>query len=197
MKADVLSVREMIEDDIDLITQYFLTADSTFLKNMGVDIKKVPQKEEWRKILSEQLYHPYTQKKSYCIIWQLNDKPVGHSNVNKIIFEEEAYMHLHIWNADVRKKGMGTELVKKTLLYFFRNLKLKRLFCEPNAFNIAPNKTLEKSGFIFVKNYVTIPGWLNFEQPVNLWELTYDDFKEIQTHSIKRMNSTSIKRWNS
>lgn len=106
-------------------------------------------------------------------------------------------MHLHIWNADVRKKGMGTELVKKTLLYFFRNLKLKRLFCEPNAFNIAPNKTLEKSGFIFVKNYVTIPGWLNFEQPVNLWELTYDDFKEIQTHSIKRMNSTSIKRWNS
>lgn len=53
MKADVLSVREMIEDDIDLITQYFLTADSTFLKNMGVDIKKVPQKEEWRKILSE------------------------------------------------------------------------------------------------------------------------------------------------
>ena len=197
MKADVLSVREMIEDDIDLITQYFLTADSTFLKNMGVDIKKVPQKEEWRKILSEQLYHPYTQKKSYCIIWQLNDKPVGHSNVNKIIFEEEAYMHLHIWNADVRKKGMGTELVKKTLLYFFSNLKLKRLFCEPNAFNIAPNKTLEKSGFIFVKNYVTIPGWLNFEQPVNLWELTYDDFKEIQTHSIKRMNSTSIKRWNS
>jgi len=73
-------------------------------------------------------------------------------------------MHLHLWNAASRKKGIGSQLVKMSLKYFFENLKLKRLFCEPYALNPAPNKTLEKTGFDFVKEYITIPGAFNFEQ---------------------------------
>lgn len=180
MSENILSVREIQEKDIDHIVQYFLNADSAFLIKMGVDLKKVPPKDEWIKMLSDQLDQPYEEKKSYCIIWQVDDKPIGHSNVNKIIFGVEAYMHLHIWTVDVRKKGMGTELVKKTLPYYFENLKLKKLYCEPNAFNVAPNKTLEKAGFQFVKKHITTPGWLNFEQPVNLWELSNDKFNELK-----------------
>ena len=180
MFENILSVREIQENDIELIAKYFLSADSSFLIRLGVDINKVPNKEKWRKLLSEQLSQSYEEKKSYCIIWQVNDKPVGHSNVNKIIFGEEAYMHLHLWNADVRKKGAGPAFVKMTLPYYFKKLKLKKLYCEPNAFNTAPNKTLEKVGFQFVKTHVTTPGWLNFEQPVNLWELSYEIIKELK-----------------
>lgn len=180
MSENILSVREIQEKDIDHIVQYFLNADSAFLIKMGVDLKKVPPKDEWIKMLSDQLDQPYEEKKSYCIIWQVDDKPIGHSNVNKIIFGVEAYMHLHIWTVDVRKKGMGTGLVKKTLPYYFENLKLKKLYCEPNAFNAAPNKTLEKAGFQFVKKHITTPGWLNFEQPVNLWELSNGKFNELK-----------------
>jgi hypothetical protein len=35
-------------------------------------------------------------------------------------------------------------------------------------------------GFAFVKKYITIPGKLNFEQPVNRWELSYDSFKSMK-----------------
>jgi RimJ/RimL family protein N-acetyltransferase len=180
MNESILSVREMQQRDIESIANYFLHADSTFLINMGVDLAKVPARDEWVKMLSEQLRQSYKEKRSYCIIWQVDNKSIGHSNVNKIIFGEEAYMHLHIWTGDVRKKGIGTELVKKTLPYYFKNLKLKKLYCEPNAFNAAPNKTLEKVGFQFVKNHVTTPGWLNFEQPVNLWELSYEKFMQME-----------------
>lgn len=173
-----ISVREMHEEDIDLIIQYWLTADNVFLNKLGVDVNKVPAKDAWRKILSEQMTQSFEQKQSYCIIWLVDDKPVGHSNVNKIIFGEEAYMHLHIWYEDVRKKGSGLAFIKKTLPYFFENMQLKKLYCEPNALNTAPNKTLEKAEFQFVKNHVTTPGWLNFEQPVNLWELSYERFKD-------------------
>ncbi len=34
-----------------------------------------------------------------------------------------------------------------------------------------PNWTLPKIGFCLVKTYTTTPGFLNFEQEVNQWEM--------------------------
>lgn len=64
-----------------------------------------------------------------------------------------------------------------TLSYFFEKLELKKIYYEPYALNTAPNKTLKKAGFEFVKKYVTTPGFLNFEQDVNQWQMTYEKFK--------------------
>jgi RimJ/RimL family protein N-acetyltransferase len=178
MNQPFLSVREIQQTDIESITQYWLKADTAFLTGMGVDLSKMPSKEEWITMLTEQLTHSYPEKKSYCTIWQVDNEPIGHCNVNKIKFGEEAYMHLHVWNNEFRKKGMGAELVKMSLPYFFENLQLKKIYSEPYVLNPAPNKTLEKAGFRFIKEYITIPGFLNFEQPVNLWELTYEQFKK-------------------
>ena len=177
MGEQTLSVREMQETDIPLIIGYWMEADPSFLEGMGVDLGKLPSKEEWMKMLGQQLEQSYEEKKSYCMIWLVNGEAVGHSNVNKIIYGDEAYMHLHLWNTGERKKGFGVELVKKTLPYFFENLGLKKLLCEPYSLNPAPNKTLEKIGFTFIKQYVTTPGWINFEQPVNRWELSLESYK--------------------
>ena len=167
----ILSVREIEPSDIKLITDYWINANEEFLKSMGADINKIPAKEEWNQMLLEQLDQPYHEKKSYCTIWMNNGEPVGHCNVNKIIFGEEAYMHLHLWNDVNRQKGTGVEFVKMSIPWFFINLDLKILYCEPYASNPAPNITLQKIGFTFVKEYRTIPGYLNFEQPVKLWKL--------------------------
>lgn len=174
-----LSVIEIQKWDIDLITSYWLDADPEFLLNMGVDLDKVPGREEWRAMLMEQIDQPYSAKKSYCLIWQVDKIPVGHSNVNKIVFGKEAYMHLHLWNEEVRKMGYGSRFVKMGLPYFFEHLKLQTLYCEPYALNQAPNNLLEKIGFEFIKSYTCIPGWLNFEQEVNLWEMTREKFVEL------------------
>ena len=179
MKRALLTVRELTKTDIPLLINYWLDADNTFLTGMGVELAKMPTQEEWEKMLTEQLAQSYNEKKSYCIIWLLNDEPVGHCNVNKIIFGEEAFLHLHMWNANDRQKGSGAAFVKMALPYFFTNLEVKKIYCEPYTLNPSPNKTLEKIGFTFVKKYITIPGWLNFEQPVNLWELSYADYKKL------------------
>ena len=146
------------------------------MQSMGVDLAKIPSRNDLVEMISQQLTQPYHEKKAYAIIWLLNKKPVGHCNVNKIVFGEEATLHLHIWKQDERQKGIGTELVKRTLPLFFNNLQLKKLWCEPYALNPAPNKTLEKVGFEFVKEYVTVPGALNLEQPVKQWLMTRDIF---------------------
>jgi len=167
----MLSVREIQSPDIDLITDYWLGANPAFLEGMGVDRSKMPSREQWQEMLMAQLGQAYPEKQSYCTIWELDGVAVGHCNVNKIVFGEEAYMHLHMWQPSAREKGLGTAFVQLSLPYFFRNLALQRIYCEPYALNPAPNKTLEKLGFQLLKSVVTTPGWLNFEQAVHVWVL--------------------------
>lgn len=168
---EALSVRELSAQDIPKITEYWLGASPEHLLGMGVDLSKLPSREEWEAMLSEQLSQPYAEKKSFCIIWESGGQAVGHCNINKIQFRKEAYMHLHLWRSEFRQKGLGQKLARLTLPHFFEQYQLEILYCEPYAHNPAPNKTLGKIGFRFLKTHVTTPGWINFEQEVNLWGL--------------------------
>jgi RimJ/RimL family protein N-acetyltransferase len=177
MNDPTLAAREITEQDIDALVNYWFNATPDYLRSMGADPAKLPEREQWRNMLTEQIDLPYEQKQSYCTIWTVDGKAVGHSNVNKIVFGEEASMHLHLWNADTRAKGFGANLVKRSLPWFFEKLKLKNVYSEPYALNPAPNKTLPKAGFEFVKEYTTTPGSINFEQPVKLWNMSEERFR--------------------
>lgn len=167
-----LHVREVKESDFELIVQYWLGSSAQHLTAMGVDLEKLPTREQLLQMLSEQVCQPYGKKTSYALIWEMDSNPVGHCNVNKIVFGKEAHMHLHMWDAENRQKGMGRQLVELSLPFFFNNLKIDVLYCEPYSLNTAPNRTLENVGFGLVKEYVTTPGYLNFEQPVKRWRIT-------------------------
>lgn len=175
----MLSVRELQHHDIPLLLNYWFTAEDAFLTGMGVDLAKMPVPEQFKNMLIQQLDTPIEQRKSYCIIWLIDGNPVGHSNTNPTIFGEEAKMHLHLWHSAERRKGAGTAFLKLTLPLFFNNLKLQTLWCEPYALNPAPNRTLEKAGFEFVKEYITTPGFINFEQPVKQWKMSVSKFKQL------------------
>lgn len=174
-----LYVREIELKDINLLADYWLKADPDFLVGMGVDLQKLPTREQLTKMLTTQINLPINQKSSYALIWELDGKQIGHSNVNGIEFGEQATMHLHLWKSNTRRKGIGSEFVKKSLPLYFEKLEIKNLFCEPYAINPAPNKTLKKVGFEFEKKYTTIPGSLNFEQEVNRWKMTKHKFEKL------------------
>ena len=174
-----LSVREMNQHDIDSLLNYWFNSPREHLTGMGVDITKIPAPGQFEQYLTDQLNTPIEKRISYCIIWQVDGRPIGHSNTNPTTFGEQAYMHLHIWSPSTRKKGLGAAFVKMTLPFYFEKLQLKKLYCQPYGLNPAPNKTMEKAGFDFVKEYETIPGPMNFEQVVKLWEMTAERFHEL------------------
>lgn len=178
MTDNNLSIRPIQASDIPFISEYWLNSSEDHLVGMGVDLNKMPKKEDFEKMVLNQISLPIEEKKTYALIWLFEDKPIGHCNVNQIEFGEQAYMHLHLWQSKNRKKGIGTQLVKGSIKHFFEELKLKQLFCEPYAHNPAPNKTMEKLGFQFIKTHTTIPGSINFEQEVNLWRITKDQIVE-------------------
>jgi len=175
----MLKVRPIQNEDIKYIADYWTCSSDEHLIKMGVDLAKRPQKKDLIRFLETQLKIPLNSKTSYALIWTLDDNAIGHCNVNQIEYSEQAFMHLHLWDTKKRKKGLGTQLVKLSLPYFFNDLKLEKLFCEPYALNTAPNRTLEKIGFKFIKEYVTIPGSINFEQPVKRWCLNKSDFESL------------------
>ena len=176
---DSLSVRESDINDYEKVIDYFLKSDKAFLTNMGVDISKLPSRAEWLRILTADLSLDPESRQFFYVIWLLGNTAIGHSNINKIIYGEEAYMHLHLWEAHIRRKGIGYRLLKDTLPLYFNTYRLKNLYCEPSASNPAPNNTLKKLGFEFIKSYDTIPGWINYYQTVNRWGLTDKKFKLI------------------
>lgn len=172
-----LSVREIKESDFESIVDYFLKADKDFLSGMGVDTCKLPQREEWLKLLSDEYQQPIENKKIFYVIWTLSNEPIGHSNINKIIYGQQAYMHIHLWHSGKRQKGMGSEFIKMSLPYYFDNFKIIKLYCEPYALNPAPNRALDKSGFDFIGQHETVPGPLNFHQLVNKWCLDLNKYQ--------------------
>ena len=174
-------IREVDSSDFDLIINYFLDADHNFLRSMGVEPKKLPTVDIWRKHLLDDLERDNTNKRFYYLIWDIDELPVGHSNINKIVFGQEAFMHLHVWNKEHRRKGNGTYFVSKSISVYFEKFELQNLYCEPYAFNPAPNKTLARIGFELVKQYETKPGLINFQQPVNRWILTREIWRLINS----------------
>lgn len=105
------------------------------------------------------------------VLWKTDEIPIGFSVADRIIYRQEAYMHLHILSGGQRNTGNGTACVRETVKIYFSALQLQRLFCEPNAFNIAPNRTLQRAGFKYVKTHNTVPGAINYHQAVTRWVL--------------------------
>ena len=172
----MIAIREITNEDVPLLLDYWFTADHHFLTDMGVDVSKLPERAPFGKMLESQIQAAYPDKKAYALIWLLDGKPVGHSNLNPVVYGDHGWMHLHMWNAENRKKGMGEQFVRLCLPLYFRNFNLQELYCEPYALNPAPHKVIERVGFEFEKEYLTVPGSINFEQPVKRWTLSRHRF---------------------
>ena len=179
-----LTVRELQLSDIENIVDYFVLADIDFLAGMGADKSKLPEREEWIKLLESEYQKPFNSKEFYYIIWSLDNQAIGHSNINNIEFGKSATMHLHLWNIEKRENGLGLYFLKQTLPYYFKNFNLERLICEPNSKNIAPNKVLVKIGFELVRTYATTPGWINLHQIVNRYEFKKEQWKFLSNTTI-------------
>ncbi len=173
-----VSIRPLQQSDIPLLADYWASSTEAHLIGMGADPAKLPARDQLAENFRKTLELPVKERPSYAVIWLIDGLPSGHSNVNKLTFGDHGSMHLHLWNNPNRRRGMGTDLVKLSIRHFFEVLQLKTLYCEPYALNPAPNNTLPKAGFKFIKTYRCTPGSINFEQEVNRYRITREMLEE-------------------
>jgi RimJ/RimL family protein N-acetyltransferase len=164
-----LVVREMQPAEVGLRIDYFHDSSDDYLTMLGVDRASLPSRAAWRSDYADDFALPVEKRGGVALIWELDGDIVGFSSADRIVFGEEAYMHLHIISPQLRQKGFGVEFVKESALYYFRTLQLDRLYCEPNAFNTAPNRTVQRAGFRYQFTHEARPGPINFRQSTTRW----------------------------
>ena len=162
-------VREMADSEFDIVIDYFHKSTPEFLETLGVDPSRLPAPDHWRERFQRERSRPVEKRGWLLVTWLSDNRPFGFSSSDKIAYGEQANMHLHVVDPERRNQGFGVECVRRSAEIYFERLKLKRLFCEPYAFNVAPNRTLQRAGFKYVKTYMTVPGPLNFHQAVTRW----------------------------
>jgi RimJ/RimL family protein N-acetyltransferase len=164
-----LQVREMRSEETSLVIDYFHSSTPEHLEMLGVDPTRLPPKEAWASMFKLQNDLPISERKGFFVTWLEAGRAIGFSSCDKIVFGRQANMHLHVTEPTQRQRGIGAECVRRSVDIYFRKLEIKQLFCEPNAFNIGPNRTLQRAGFKYLKTHMTVPGPLNFHQAVNRW----------------------------
>jgi RimJ/RimL family protein N-acetyltransferase len=168
----------MALEEVGLVIDYFHGATPEHLEKMGVDPTRLPGRSDWRARYVAEYGKPIPDRSVLLVIWELDEKPVGFSTSEKIVYGQRAHMHLHIVDPQLRGSGVGSAALPETIELYFSALKLKRLFCEPNAFNVAPNRALQRVGFRYVKTYMTVPGPLNYHQAVSRWVFEEHQLRE-------------------
>ena len=164
-------VRPMRIEEIDIRIDYFHDASDEYLSKLGIDRVLLPDRDAWRAYYEEDFARSPAERETHNLVWELDGRIVGLSAVDHIEFGAEAFMHLHVLEEDRRRQGLGTEFVRLSVDEYFRALELKRVYCQPNAFNVAPNRTLQRAGFRYVFTKEMQPSALNFPQPITRWVL--------------------------
>jgi RimJ/RimL family protein N-acetyltransferase len=166
-----LTVREMELAEVAVRIDYFHNATDDHLRTLGVDRALLPSRAAWHEFYELDYARPIRDRVSYSLLWEFADEIVGFSSVDQTRFGTDAFMHLHILNPTQRRGGMGAQFVQKSAATYFRVLELRQLFCQPNAFNVAPNRTLQRAGFRYVCTKHMTPSPINSPQAVTRWVL--------------------------
>jgi len=102
-----LRVRPMGVEDLDVRIRYFQDATDEHLQLIGVDRSKLLALGEWRRSFEEDLARPVAARTDHGLIWEADGEPVGFSTADRIVFGDQAYMHLRSRPAAAPATGPG------------------------------------------------------------------------------------------
>ena len=158
-------------DDFQGMIDYFLGGDEAFKRGMGIEPGKLLSRVDWLRSALEDFERPDAQKQRFCIAWCQAEHVVGHSSISHIEYGQSAHCHLHLWNPALRGAGLGPKFLRQSIDIYFNRFELKVLASEPYAHNPGPSSLLPKLGFRQVRQYITTPTSMCFEQLVTRFEL--------------------------
>jgi RimJ/RimL family protein N-acetyltransferase len=169
--AGTIDVRELAADEMDVRIRYFHDASDEHLDLMGVDRALLPPPDEWAARYAADAALPRDERTTASLAWELDGDVVGFASLDRITYGDEAFFHLHLLEPGRRRRGLGAPFVRLSAARFVELFALRRLLSEPNAFNVAPHRALQRAGFRYVLTHVTTPGAFNPPQPVTRWVL--------------------------
>ena len=100
-----LTVREMTDSEFELVIEYFYKSTPEFLETLGVDPTRFPSPDSWRERFQRERARPIQRRTWLIVTWLADNQPLGFSTSDKIVYGEQANMHLHVVDPEHRNRG--------------------------------------------------------------------------------------------
>src|SRR5436853_3576493 len=105
--------------EYELMLDYFYKAEDSFLRGMGVDRLKLPERNKWLDALLADHEKPDGERDRFYLVWIFQGHRVGHSSINNIVLGTEAFLHLPFLPSS-SEKSIHQKLL--SVEFFFRVL---------------------------------------------------------------------------
>ena len=138
MSKPVLSIREVLPEDIENIVTYWSNALNDDLDRFGES--KRPDENENRKFL-QWFYNSNPSLETAgedILIWEMDARAIGYSTLKQFKIPDYGQLHLHMWEKEMRGKGYGAILFCLSALYFRSKYQLKIYTANPNQITLFP-----------------------------------------------------------
>lgn len=80
------------------------------------------------------------------LVMDVDGRPTGNVLINGLVPEEEALVHVHIWDPSLRRMGIASQLARDVFAYFLDAFKLKRLILQVQTENTPVIRLMESLG---------------------------------------------------
>ena len=138
---------------------------------MCVDKTQLPSSSDLNARLTKLLDTPLPDRASDPLIWEVDSKAVGLTNLNAIERGKQADIHLHLFDPHSRGKGLGRRLFMMSVQKYFQRHGLAKIVCQPASANPGPTGLMRALEIPVARTYLTKPSMICFEHEVNRYEI--------------------------
>lgn len=140
-----LTLRAPAVSDATYVSDYWFGPASAHLLAY-TDVTVFGRKEEFL-ARTEKFFAGFSSEGPWsALVMDVDGRPSGNVLINGLVPEEEALVHVHIWNPALRRTGIASQMAQDVFAYFLNAFKLKRLILQVQTENIPVIRLLESLG---------------------------------------------------
>jgi RimJ/RimL family protein N-acetyltransferase len=148
LSSELISVRDMSENDIPLMLNYWFRSPPGFFEAMSVDPAKMPTESAMEKSLREKITEngKLSSSKSNALVIAYEGQSIGMHSINPLVEGDHGIFHAHIWNPKFRRRGLGMHSYPKACRVFLDRFDLKKIAFKTPVGNSGAIRVKEKLG---------------------------------------------------
>ncbi len=142
---EFVAVRDFYEADVSPLVNYWYRSPQGFIETMGIDHEKLFPETQFRKLMLDtcEANTLLAVSKLPVLTITYKGKAIGSHAMSPLVEGDHGVFHAHIWNPEMRGKGIGRITYPKACLIFMNRFDLKRILFKTPIRNIAAVRVKE------------------------------------------------------
>jgi len=170
----LIALRDLSEEDVPLVLDYWFRSPPGFIAAMGVDLSKLPQEAQMEKNLTERCREnkklPSSKLHALAIVYE--GEAVGVHTLHPIEEGDFGIFHAHIWKPELRRRGLCLHTYPRACRVFIQRFDLKRILFKTPIQNTGAIRVKEKLGIRYIGEEIIGFSIIKDGTPAKVFELT-------------------------